>query len=185
MPSQRSSSKTSISRLGANTNPHHILQHKKRASILTRFFSASVFVQSTSITILVGITLSISCRRGRPTSSELRCQHHVIGFARPRRGRTMNDPRSSDECGWSLRKPHPGATWGMQDDRVERPRRGLTWTAAHISFTKTKKTPCCDARAAPLVSSSVPACFEASFGKSAPEKKQPSYLRLASQQGKP
>jgi hypothetical protein len=31
----------------------------------------------------------------------------------------------------------------------------------------------------------VPACSEASFGKPAPEKKQPSFLRLASQQGKP
>jgi len=24
----------------------------------------------------------------------------------------MNNPRSSDEWGWSLRKPHSGATWG-------------------------------------------------------------------------
>jgi len=55
----------------------------------------------------------------------------------------------------------------------------------HDSFTKTNKTSCCDARAAPFVSSSVPACSEASFGKLAPEKKQPSFLRLASQQGKP
>ena len=55
----------------------------------------------------------------------------------------------------------------------------------HDPFTKTNKTSCCDARAAPFVSSSVPACSEASFGKLAPEKKQPSFLRLASQQGKP
>jgi hypothetical protein len=52
-------------------------------------------------------------------------------------------------------------------------------------LTKTNKTSCCDARAAPFVSSPVPACSEASFDKLAPEKKPPSFLRLASQQGKP
>jgi len=55
----------------------------------------------------------------------------------------------------------------------------------NIPFTKTSKTSCCDARAAPFVSSPVPACSEASFGKPVPKKKQPSFLRLASQQGKP
>ena len=98
----------------------------------------------------------------------------------------MNNPRSSrwreDEAKRALPPP---SDLGWQDGGVERPRRGLTWRAEHISFTKTKKTPCCDARTAPLVSSSVPACSEASFGKPAPEKKQPSFLRLASQQGKP
>ena len=35
-----------------------------------------------------------------------------------------------------------------------------------------------------LVSSPPPSCSEASFGKPEPKKKQPSYLRLASQQEK-
>jgi hypothetical protein len=62
-------------------------------------------------------------------------------------------------------------------------------------LTKTKENPCCslqkpgnpccDARAEPYVSSPVPVCSEASFGMPTPEKKPPSFLRLASQQGKP
>ena len=54
-----------------------------------------------------------------------------------------------------------------------------------MSFYKNQENPCCDARAAPYVSSPVPACSEASFGMPTPEKKPPSFLRLASQQGKP
>ena len=61
-----------------------------------------------------------------------------------------------------------------------------TKASPHLLFlTKTSKTSCCDAWAAPFVSSPAPACSEASFGKPVPEKKQPSCLRLASQQGKP
>jgi hypothetical protein len=58
-------------------------------------------------------------------------------------------------------------------------------TFRNAPLTKTKENPCCDARAAPYVSSPVPACSEASFGMPTPEKKRPSFLRLASQQGKP
>ena len=54
-----------------------------------------------------------------------------------------------------------------------------------MSFYKNQENPCCDARAAPYVSSPVPACSEARFGMPTPEKKPPSFLRLASQQGKP
>jgi hypothetical protein len=54
-----------------------------------------------------------------------------------------------------------------------------------MSFYKNLENPCCDARAAPYVSSPVPACSEASFGMPTPEKEPPSFLRLASKQGKP
>jgi hypothetical protein len=54
-----------------------------------------------------------------------------------------------------------------------------------MPFYKNKENPCCDARAAPYVSSPVPACSEASFGMPVPEKKPPSFLRLAAQQEKP
>jgi len=41
-----------------------------------------------------------------------------------------------------------------------------------MSFYKNQENPCCDARAAPYVSSPVPACSEASFGMPTPEKKR-------------
>ena len=64
-------------------------------------------------------------------------------------------------------------------------RTGPTLCLEKSAHDKNKQNTCCDARAAPFVSSPVSACSEASFGKPAPKKKQPSFLRLASQQGKP
>ena len=49
----------------------------------------------------------------------------------------MNDPRSSR--GWEVdaKRDRPAPSdLGQQDDRVERPRRGLTWIAWHIINTQ-------------------------------------------------
>ena len=73
----------------------------------------------------------------------------------------------------------------MAISRVTDRRTGPTLCLEKRAHDKNKQNTCCDARAAPFVSSPVSACSEASFGKPAPKKKQPSFLRLASQQGKP
>ena len=45
----------------------------------------------------------------------------------------MNDPRSSNVRGGAAKQATTDVSdLGWQADRVERPRRGLTWTAGHI-----------------------------------------------------
>ena len=49
----------------------------------------------------------------------------------------MNDPRSSrGREGGAQRDLTAPSDLGWQDDRVERPRRGLTWTAEHIFYPR-------------------------------------------------
>ena len=47
----------------------------------------------------------------------------------------MSDPRSSDEYGLELAEAHARERPGDKAARVERPRRGLTWTAGHIKLS--------------------------------------------------
>ena len=49
----------------------------------------------------------------------------------------MNDPRSSNGRGGDAKQATTDVSdLGLQDDRVERPRRGLTWTAEHIFYPR-------------------------------------------------